>query len=422
MIRPAVIAPMNQRQSLDLARNLGRHGIPVIGLAPDPSTPARGSRYVRIRRGPDATVDSEAYLADLMRLGEGLGQRAVLFPMGDQDVLAVSGARDRLAAHFDFVLADVETVRRLVSKATLAELASAAGVPGPATATPADEAAVAELAATLPFPVILKPGTSPSWRRPEVEAAFSAAGLSPRSKAIECRDGDELLDRYRLVAAFDRDVVVQEVIPGPDANLVYVPSYVSRDGATVATFAGRKVRIYPIGFGSASCARTIDEPRAEELARRLLTGVGFRGLAGVELKLDPRDGEYKLIEVNVRFGLWDGLGARVGVDLAHLAYRDAIGEPIEEPRPTRYDAVWLDVGRDLQAALDYRRRDGLGPVEYMRSLRGRRMVMTLAADDPRPAALEVTRLASRGLARAGRSVRRLLGGRGGDGGDPDGSR
>ena len=62
---------------------------------------------------------------------------------------------------------------------------------------------------------------------------------------------------------------------------------------------------------------------------RLLKALGFHGISQVEFKRDPRDGRYKLMEVNPRLWQWHGLAAACGVDLPLIAYRDLTGEQVE---------------------------------------------------------------------------------------------
>ena len=56
---------------------------------------------------------------------------------------------------------------------------------------------------------------------------------------------------------------------------------------------------------------------------------GFHGISQVEFKRDPRDGRFKLMEVNPRLWQWHGLAAACGVDLPLIAYRDLTGERVE---------------------------------------------------------------------------------------------
>ncbi len=62
---------------------------------------------------------------------------------------------------------------------------------------------------------------------------------------------------------------------------------------------------------------------------RFLAALDYRGLSQVEFKRDPRDGRYKLMEINPRLFQWHGLAAACGVDLPRLAYADLLGLPGE---------------------------------------------------------------------------------------------
>jgi predicted ATP-grasp superfamily ATP-dependent carboligase len=47
----------------------------------------------------------------------------------------------------------------------------------------------------------------------------------------------------------------------------------------------------------------------------------------VEFKRDPRDGGFKLMEINPRLWQWHGLATACGVDLPRIAYADLVGDP-----------------------------------------------------------------------------------------------
>ena len=100
----------------------------------------------------------------------------------------------------------------------------------------------------------------------------------------------------------------EEVIPGPDDRLLYWCGFVGPEGRVGGRLVGRKRRIVPIHFGSATFVELVDAPDVEEQCERFLVSVGYQGLCGVELKRDPRDGVAKLIEVNARYSLWDDIG------------------------------------------------------------------------------------------------------------------
>jgi predicted ATP-grasp superfamily ATP-dependent carboligase len=392
---PAVVTPLDYHMGVDIARSLGRRGVPVYGIDADPNTPGRGSRFVKLVVSPDWKKSEEAFVQFMIDFGRQLGRKAVLFAVRDDEVMIISRARGILQEYYEIVMPEHEVVVKLLTKDGLRRAALECGIPAPQTVYPRSADELVSLTDGLEFPVILKPTESLYWHKPEIASLLSAGALAGRAKVVLCRTKDELLDNYRKIAVYDDRMVVQEVIPGEDERLVYFASYTNRQSETIASFAGRKIRIIPAGFGSASYVKTMYDPELYATAVKLLSGVKYQGLSGIEFKHDPRDNRYKLVEVNARFGLWDGLSVKVGVDLPYVAYRDALGQSVE-PRHTYPEGIiWVDYYRDLRALLAYRRLGKLSVGAWLRSLRGDKMVATYAPDDWRPFVLTGTSLASR---------------------------
>lgn len=375
---PAVVLYMTYL-GLGLARALGRQGVKVFAL--DPSLKALGmnSRYCQPVVTPDIKEDEGRYLDFLIDFGRRLPTKAVLYPTGDPTVVLLSRERQALAPYYHFVMPDHGTVLRLLTKTGLDAVAREHSIPAPRTVTPADRAGVEAAARELSFPVLLKPAESHAWKAPEIVRLIGVG-----TKVIPCASPEELLARYDAIAAHNRAVIVQEVIPGEDERLAYCCFYVGRNGEPLGLFAGRKCRVLPPGLGSASYAVSMADPALTDVTLRLLRAVNYRGLGGAEFKLDPRDNTYKLIEFNVRFGLWDALGARCGVNLAWLAYRDALGLPVEPQLRYRTGVKWVSIQRDLSAFRLYRKQGKLTLGRWLRSLAGEKMWAVFAWDDLAP--------------------------------------
>jgi len=364
---------------LGLVRALGREGVPVYALDPRPDALGMNSRYCQPVITPDVKADEARYLDFLLDFGRKLPTKAVLYPTGDPTVVLCSRAREELSAYYHYVAPDHETVLQLLTKDGLAAAAREHGVPAPRTVVPADRAAVEAVANELQYPVILKPTESHAWKK---KAVVELIGVG--TKVVPCATPDALLANYDRIAAADPQLIVQEMIPGGDECLLYFCFYIGRDGEPLGVFAGRKTRVLPPSYGSASYVESLEDPALTEVALRFLRGVGYRGLGGIEFKRDPRDGLDKVIEVNVRFGLWDALGARCGVNLAHLAYRDALGLPVEPRLRYRTGVKWVSFERDLSAFKLYRQQRKLTTWQWLRTLAGEKMWAVFAWDDLAP--------------------------------------
>ena len=71
--------------------------------------------------------------------------------------------------------------------------------------------------------------------------------------------------------------------------------------------------------------RRCGSTRSVDRGLALLAAFAYTGISQVEFKRDPRDGRYKLMEVNARLWQWHGLAGACGVDVPLIAFRDLTG-------------------------------------------------------------------------------------------------
>jgi D-aspartate ligase len=207
------------------------------------------------------------------------------------------------------VLAGIQTKRGQL------EAASRVGVPAPRTAHPASAGEARSAAELIGFPVLVKPSSTEGFKRRFGKQAF------------RCETVAEVERAYADAEPYEP--MVQEVIPGGDEELYTLGSYLARDGEALGLFCGRKLRQTPPGVGTCRVGEALWVEEVVDHGLRLLRELRFHGLSQVEFKRDPRDGAYKLMEVNPRLFQWHGLAAACGVDLPLIAYRDLTGERVE---------------------------------------------------------------------------------------------
>lgn len=382
---PAVLTPLDDHMGLDIARALSAKGVPVFAIDTDERVCGRRSNALTFVHCPHSEKTAEEeYIDFLIDFGARLGDRAVLYPLSDRHVLLVSEYRDLLAEHYEIVMAPHRTMVELTTKDGLDAVARDYDIPAPKTFFLDAGTDIRDIAEQVPYPAILKPTESTYWHSAEITALLRRGLFQGRAKVVECGAPIELVEAYETIAEYDPRMIVQEVIPGEDARLVYGAFYANRESRLLGYFSGRKHRVIPTGFGSASFVETFDDPELRSLVERIVSATGYQGLGGLEFKQDPRDGVYKLIEFNTRFGMWDGLGVRVGVDLAHIAYRDALGLPVEPAVRFSDGMKWVDWQRDIRAFLDYRRAGELTFSQWVGSLSGPKMIAIYAEQDPLP--------------------------------------
>ena len=392
---PAVVVGLDTITGLQTARILSARGVPVVGLTNDLDHYACRTRAcVRVE---EADLRSEDVVAALERLGPQLDGPAALFPCTDLAVLLISRHRDRLLPWFTLALPEHEVVEMLMDKDRFLRHAQERGLPIPETVFIGDRADAERAAETLPFPAVLKPPLkSAAWQ------SFTSA------KALRVDDGTALLDVYDRIAPFSPSFLAQEWIEGGDDALYSCNAYFDRAGRPVVTFVARKLRQWPPHTGTSSLGEECRNDVVLEETVRLFEGVGYRGLAYLEMKKDARTGRHVIIEPNV--GRPTGRSAIAeagGVELLYTAYCDMVGRPLPEARQQRYvGARWIDDRRDLQSALYFLRRRELTVGDWWRSVRGPKWHAVFSRSDPQPFVHDLLQATRRGAGMLGARRRR----------------
>jgi predicted ATP-grasp superfamily ATP-dependent carboligase len=187
------------------------------------------------------------------------------------------------------------------------------------------------------------------------------------------------------------EVLVQDFIPGGPKNLYsFCPFF--KEGKVITSVMARRTRQHPMDFGHASTfAECVDIPRMRELGEKFLRLIGFYGIAEVEFMADPRDKEFKLIEVNPRLWGWHTLAIAAGVDLPYLLYRDMIGGEVEMQMPSR-SIKWIRLITDIPTVFLELIRGKMTVSDYVKSMKGKKEFAVLSSDDPLPFIAEIAML------------------------------
>jgi predicted ATP-grasp superfamily ATP-dependent carboligase len=110
----------------------------------------------------------------------------------------------------------------------------------------------------------------------------------------------------------------------------------------------------------------------------------------IDFKRDVESGRAYVLEVNLRWSLWTQLGARCGINLAELAYRDQCGLSYDPPTRYRTDVCWLHLAQDVLTFFgDYRPRGELSTPAWLRSYFRPKVYSRFAWDDPMPTVLHL---------------------------------
>lgn len=368
---PALLFGGDQ-MAVSAARSLAALGVEVHAVG-DREDPVRASRacssYTTIERRLDT---GERYLDFLERGPRG----AVVLPCDDES-LEVLARHRQLVLSWGYlpVEADDDVMLAMLDKERTYELSRAAGIPTPRTLTLRSIDDAHEAGRSFSYPCALKPLAAHRF--------FQVTG-DVSGKVILAHDPDELAHGYEVSRAMGVEMLVTEIIPGDDDAFCSYYTYMLPDGSPLFDLTKHKLRQLPIGFGLTCYQETVWEPEVAALGLRFCQAIGLRGVANIEFKHDPRDGEWKIIECNHRFTLANEIVRLAGIDIPVMAYRRAAGLFVPPVADYRLGVrMWSPI-EDVKAFRQYRAAGKITTWEWVRSLLCRWHFPMLRLDDPMP--------------------------------------
>jgi D-aspartate ligase len=363
---------------LSVARSLGRLGVQIFALAP-PSQLIRHSRYAQWIPLPGGTPQFWKECANFL-IGPASKHLAgaVLLATQDEAVALLAKHRQILQRKFFLDRSNPAAQRTMLDKIATYKAAREAGVPTPHFWIVRTRDELRAVSSELTYPLIVKPRHSHLFK-PRFKNA----------KHIRARNLGEADQALELIAREGLEAFLVETIPGPDSLLCSYYTWLDETGRPWFNFTKRIIRRYPKNMGQATYHVTDDVPGIRELALRLFRHVGLQGLANVEFKLDPRDGEHKLIECNARFTGGNPLVFHSGVNIAELVYCKAIGRPPREITDFRKGVRMWDPWRDFAAYRELHASKDLNLPQWLFSLLHPQTFPVWSWRDPGPATLPV---------------------------------
>lgn len=372
---------------LAILRSLGPLGIPIHVVEADRTDPALRSTYIteKFIRFFDETKPQD-YLDFVLQIGKRIGRKAILIPTNDELAVFVAENAAELKRYFLFPENDPTLIRNLISKKGMFGLARDNGVPTPQTLFPENISDVEAYADQVEFPVMLK--------------GIHGNRLMARTgtKMVIVNDREELITQYRLLEdPTAPNLMLQQYIPGDDDQIYIFNGYFDGGSDCPAGFTGHKIRQYPVHVGCASLAVCKWNQTVYDATTAFMKTIGYRGILDIGYRYDPRDGQYKVLDINPRVGqAFRIFVAEDDSDVVKTLYRDLTGQPVPAAR-RREGRRWIIEDYDLESSLDYFREGTLGFAQWVRSYRNLEEGAWFDLRDPAPFMAIAGRLIRRGF-------------------------
>lgn len=360
--------------ALAIMRTLGYLGVDVYGVTNDPRAHALRSRYCRKRFVLSTERSSGPALAEsLLDLRASFAKKPILIATSDETAIAVADAYDDLAEAYLIAQNGGPIVATLADKMTMFDLARQHALPAPHTLLPTTLEETKVYAERASYPVMLKGAMG--------NRLYARTG----KKMVFVHSKAELLEQYQLLQDPDQpNLMIQEVIPGGDDEVYIFNGYFDQNSDCLVGYTGRKIRQFPVHVGCASLGECCWVEEVADLTTQFMKKIGYRGILDIGYRRDPRDGKYKVLDINPRVGQAFRLFVSVNdLDVVRALYLHQTGQPIPES-PRREGRRWIIEDYDLTSSLDYSREGSLSFSDWLRSFKRLEEGAWFSLKDPVP--------------------------------------
>ncbi|MGM0750690.1 MAG: carbamoyl-phosphate synthase [Bacillota bacterium] len=367
---PAVVLDLSAN-GVGIIHALARKGIEVYAFDTEGPYSKGKSRLATCGVCPSPLHQEEELLSFLKGVAVNLDERPVLYAGADDYVVFISKYRNVLSQYYLFLYPDHSLIMDLLDKKKTYELALQYNIPTAKTFFVDNEEQLDEAITQLEFPCILKPVFGHEFRK------------HVNKKAIHIQDAVQLKTVFPIYRKFG-ELIIQEIIPGDNQCFYKVATFFDDDMELQALFTLQKNHQFPAQFGTGAHIVSKRIPDLVEVGVPLLKELGLKGVSMIEYKKDPRDGKYKLIEINPRFWLTHSLTGHSGVDFAHQ-YFLYLTDQHPTPQLQQIDGVqWIYIVRYFLTFLEKRKNGEMSMKDFFNGFRGKKVFALFAFDDPMP--------------------------------------
>lgn len=369
---PALVLGMFET-GLGVGRSLGKNGIKVFGIDFKEDI-GFYSTYINAKLCPHPIAEPDALLEQMVFFSKSQTHKPVLFVTTDTFLNFVSKYSDELESYFLFNQSPPELIDQISDKYSQFLLANASDIAVPSTFKITSEQELEKVLVKIPFPIFIKALDVNSWRK---QIGSAAKGYVVVNKM-------ELNKKVTFLLNLGLEVILQEIIPGPETNHFKYCTYIGRDGRILLEFTLKKIHQSPIHYGIGSLVESVDYPELVNEGRKFLHNIGYRGVGSAEFKLDQRDGKLKLIELNPRYWQQNSLATACGMNFPLMDYLENTNQNPIPVTEFAKNIKWVNRHMDFNSFIQYRKAGELTYCGWRKSLRGKKVYPDFTWADPLP--------------------------------------
>lgn len=203
--------------------------------------------------------------------------------------------KQTLQQYFILPYIDEDLMKRIRTKEEFYKCCDLYNIKYPKTVVVTKEHAISDV--PFDYPIIIKPSNS---------VEYTSCSFPEKKKVFLAKNEEEKQQIIRSIyrSTYKDSLILQEFIPGDDSYIRVLDVYVGKDKRVKLMCLGNKLLEDPSpqNIGTSLAIMTDFDEQLMDNIRYFLEDIGYVGYANIDMKLDVRDGEYKIFEMNLRSG------------------------------------------------------------------------------------------------------------------------
>ena len=322
------------------------YGVKTVAYGLYPSGPCYGSAIIDYRVSAN-NASPEKVLENARHVSAQFPDKTILLlGCGDDYLTAISANLGKYPENVIAPYVPLDQLEGLIHKERFYDLCDKYGIDHPKTFVYKKGMA---LDFTLPFdgPFAVKPAESATyWDHP--------FDTQRKGYILQTREEVNAVLKEVYDHGYEDSMIIQDFIPGGDKNMRVLTCYSDGEGKVRLMCLGHVLLEEHTRHGVGNHAVIITEPGGElyDTFRSFLEAEHFVGFSNFDIKYDPRDGKYKVFEINCRQGRSNYYVTGAGHNLAKFLVEDRVEHrPQGEPVLTQNRHLWMAIPRKV--AYDY---------------------------------------------------------------------
>ena len=321
------------------------YGVKSVAYGRYPSGPCYGSAIIDYRVS-DGAVTADRVLENARHVAAQFPDKTVLLlGCGDDYLTAISANLGKYPENVIAPYVPLEKLEELIHKERFYDLCDKYNIDHPKTfvykpGMPMDF--------ELPFegPFAVKPAESATyWDHP--------FDTQRKGYILQTREEVNAVLKEIYDHGYEDSMIIQDFIPGGDENMRVLTCYSDGDGKVRLMCLGHVLLEEHTRHGVGNHAVIITEPGGElyETFRNFLEAEHFVGFSNFDIKFDPRDGKFKVFEINCRQGRSNYYVTGAGYNLAKFLVEDRVEHRSQPLICTENRHLWMAIPKKV--AYDY---------------------------------------------------------------------